>query len=84
MDEQVMQPRRRDVVAKRLERHASVARRELQLLGGQRSVGRLQDRGACHGAVYAGGQAADKTLPTSAWASSRSRPRWSSPRKLSA
>jgi hypothetical protein len=35
MDEKVVQPRRRHVVAQRLERHAAVARREGELLGGE-------------------------------------------------
>ena len=40
VDEQVVQPGRRDVVPQRLERHAPVAARELQLLEGQGAIGR--------------------------------------------
>ena len=40
--EQVVQAGRRDVVAERLERHAAIARRELQLLGGERTICRLR------------------------------------------
>ena len=52
MDQQVVQSGRRDVVAQRLERHAPVARGELQLLEAERIVGQRRSATVIRGQSY--------------------------------